>query len=586
MLCPYCQTENRDDREDCYYCQKDLSMLRLIVNKAKHHYNQGLEYAERNRPEEALKELAEAIDLDQTLVNAHLVMGTLYAQGDDFENAEQCWQRALEQDPNMQKAHDYLSKVESVKQALPAVRRFQFMAGVFGILLIVTVVTLFYISRPDPQAEAARQGLTAVQEAGSASKAAERLQTLLVDEQLPGNSRKALETLAAYLSASGKTGAPATMVHTQDGATDADEKLLELWSRSVDMALIEGEPVLALKMLEQFELVGLDGEAHAQFDRYRAQAREGFQGQLQVLGDRYFAREVEYATLKEAADLFLVMFPEGEDAEQVSELAQRAKTDHLNISFAEARVAVEAAADLTQVLAIVADYEGRDPELAAPLGKLVDERLSQTSQQLERETQQLLEAGQLDVVEDQLAKLRDVYTKAEREAPETLLSGLEAQLTEARLARAQASAERAYENKQWLEYLELTEDVERLAESDVQQRALESRRQRARENWSREQWTWYLGLDPKFADLRISTDEAAEAIDLHEQAIDWLPQDLKYARGPILFYTSASYLKLGEAERARELLEQVKREHPRSFIIASIKKFEKMFAERLPDPQP
>ena len=34
MLCPYCQTENRDDREACYYCKKDLSMLRLIVNKA------------------------------------------------------------------------------------------------------------------------------------------------------------------------------------------------------------------------------------------------------------------------------------------------------------------------------------------------------------------------------------------------------------------------------------------------------------------------------------------------------------------------------------------------------------------------
>ena len=80
MICPYCKTENRDDQESCYYCDKDLTMLRLIVNKAKHHYNLAVEHAERNRYHEAAAELRNSLDLDKNNVGTHVLLGTIYAK--------------------------------------------------------------------------------------------------------------------------------------------------------------------------------------------------------------------------------------------------------------------------------------------------------------------------------------------------------------------------------------------------------------------------------------------------------------------------------------------------------------------------
>lgn len=69
MICPFCNTENRDDQDVCYHCNKDLSMLRLIINKAKHHYNLALEHAERGRYYEAITELNNSIELDSKNVS-------------------------------------------------------------------------------------------------------------------------------------------------------------------------------------------------------------------------------------------------------------------------------------------------------------------------------------------------------------------------------------------------------------------------------------------------------------------------------------------------------------------------------------
>src|SRR6476661_8050077 len=99
MQCPFCHTENREDRERCYACDKDLSMLRLLVNKARHHYNDALEHAERNRNTEAIDELRNALDLDRRFTNAHVVLGTLYAKEGKYEEAKQCWSNALELNP-------------------------------------------------------------------------------------------------------------------------------------------------------------------------------------------------------------------------------------------------------------------------------------------------------------------------------------------------------------------------------------------------------------------------------------------------------------------------------------------------------
>ncbi|NQU45314.1 hypothetical protein HQ520_18690, partial [bacterium] len=123
MLCPFCRTMNRDERDTCYNCQKDLSMLRLIVNKAKLHFNNALELAERDRFDEAIVELNNALDLDHSHVDSQVVLGTLYAKTGDLEKAQSCWQEAPAVDPRLQKAHDYLGKAEMASSSLPILRR-------------------------------------------------------------------------------------------------------------------------------------------------------------------------------------------------------------------------------------------------------------------------------------------------------------------------------------------------------------------------------------------------------------------------------------------------------------------------------
>ena len=126
MRCPFCRTENRDERDICYNCEKDLSMLRLIVNKAKAHFNTALEYAERDRNEEAIAELHNALDLDHSHVNSHVVLGTLYAKLGQMDKAKACWLEALTIDPRFEKAHQYLGKLDLGRKSLPVVRRQRF----------------------------------------------------------------------------------------------------------------------------------------------------------------------------------------------------------------------------------------------------------------------------------------------------------------------------------------------------------------------------------------------------------------------------------------------------------------------------
>lgn len=119
MKCPFCGTENREDRDTCYYCSKDISMLRLLVNKARHHFNHGLEHAERGRLKDAAAELVNALDLDSNFSQARVVLGTIYAKMEDMEKARETWREAICRDRNLEKAFEYLNKVDQVIEQRP-----------------------------------------------------------------------------------------------------------------------------------------------------------------------------------------------------------------------------------------------------------------------------------------------------------------------------------------------------------------------------------------------------------------------------------------------------------------------------------
>jgi len=150
MICPFCKTENRDERASCYNCNADLTALRSVVLRSRHLYNDALEHTERGRNEEAISQLRTAVELDASFVNAWVVMGTIYAKMNRFEDAKTAWRKALALDSRFEKCHDYLAKVEQVSGMLPAVRNLRKLAGALGLgcvlLAILLIVALMPVS--------------------------------------------------------------------------------------------------------------------------------------------------------------------------------------------------------------------------------------------------------------------------------------------------------------------------------------------------------------------------------------------------------------------------------------------------------
>ncbi|MCC5877541.1 MAG: tetratricopeptide repeat protein [Candidatus Sumerlaeia bacterium] len=123
MRCPNCQTINRDDRPNCYHCGKDLVMLRLIINKAKQHYNNAVEKVAQEHHYEALGELDAALELDSRLVDAHVLRGTILARMERLDEAREAWERAISLDPQIGRAYKYVGQVAEVSGGAPVVRR-------------------------------------------------------------------------------------------------------------------------------------------------------------------------------------------------------------------------------------------------------------------------------------------------------------------------------------------------------------------------------------------------------------------------------------------------------------------------------
>lgn len=189
MRCPHCQTENRDDRVACYHCGRDLSMIRLITNKAKIHFNEAVEHAREGRLYEALGELNSALELNSRLVEAHVLRGSILGRLERVEEAREALDEALRLSPQAARAHRYLLELGQVERGIPLLRRLRVVlyssAGAVGVALLILVGSLALLG--------GRAG--AGPSATSAWKALDRgefLQAAQLGEKLDADERQAL----------------------------------------------------------------------------------------------------------------------------------------------------------------------------------------------------------------------------------------------------------------------------------------------------------------------------------------------------------------------------------------------------------
>lgn len=559
MQCPFCQTENRDDREVCYHCDKDLSMLRLIVNKAKHHYNKALEFAERDHIDDAIHELQNTLELDASMVSAHVVLGTLYAKKEMFAEARKCWHRALEQNHRFKKAHLYLKKAEDAEYVFPAMRRLKVISAALLVLLIAAVVGLGFYTVPDQGTEVLAQ-------------ATEYLQ------KDPPQTRQAMQTLDKL--------ADRTLVSTRSRriAEIIQANIRTRWDQQLELAelaLEAGAPAFTFRILSHLQQERPGPQTQRRLTQLRGEARRQMFERIHRASERYYENEVAYSEFKEMAETFLEAIDRGEAREEVTKLMEKIEQDHRQEVLARASVTITEAPTAAKALMEVVELESRYPELSERLREMLRTRLQAETSELRDQLDQLIEAGQYDQAEARIHSMEMVYQSITADMPTEQLEAMRRKVQQARVLKLVEQIDRAFRDEAWMRVIELTDTLERKDLPKDERVRVEGLRKTALERMAVQMWEWFHERDPKFEDGRISTQEALKAVGWYQRVIENLPERLQYARGPILFYAASAYFKLGQVQRTVRLLDQVRRDHPKSYVMRSVRIFGEKFEEEL-----
>lgn len=301
MRCPFCQTDNREDRETCYACGKNISMLRLVVNKARHHFNTALEHAERGRHSDAMLELRNALDLDKRFSSAHVVLGTLHAKRGEFEEARKCWEAALALNPDLQRAHQYIDKLETVERALPAMVRWRRWALGAGVLAALCAALMVYLVLSAP----------AVHLLNEASSAMERK-----------DFGKALVILDEIESKSDWTGAARFAV---DGLRQSVRSSLAELVAEVRQLKYENNYPRALARISEIERNGVDFATSITLSDIRQDISHYYRQQIEVLFEEYQENRVPLTTLADRIQDYLSIYPDVPERAEITGFLEKAR---------------------------------------------------------------------------------------------------------------------------------------------------------------------------------------------------------------------------------------------------------------------
>ncbi len=286
MECPFCHTENREDRETCYVCNGDLGMLRVVANKARHHYNIALEHAERGRTEEAIDELHNALDLNAKLVPAYNLLGTLLARQGNIEEAREVWENALRVDQNTAKTYDYLNRLESTRETLPMVERLQQVCLALAVIVCVLVAVLFYMGQPDPAQE------------------------LVKDAQTAYDSKQYGETLDLLNQATTKKNHSEIVQIAADSLRRAITMSIDTSLKQIREYTTRNEYNNAIAAISDLEKNSPDQATSKVLEIMRNEVHDQFRNSIASLQQDYETGKVQYSVLTKRITDFLELYPE------------------------------------------------------------------------------------------------------------------------------------------------------------------------------------------------------------------------------------------------------------------------------------
>ena len=157
--CPICDAELTAGADGCPNCNTNSQLFAQSAEAAFDFYNDGLDLARAGDRAGAIAKMQGAVASDPNLVDAHIVLGKLIAQGgttSDLEQALMCWGRARAANPTEEQSRklDHCTRaaqtiLREAVQPNSAKRRRTFLSIVSGGLTLAAVSgVLVYVFRP------------------------------------------------------------------------------------------------------------------------------------------------------------------------------------------------------------------------------------------------------------------------------------------------------------------------------------------------------------------------------------------------------------------------------------------------------
>ncbi|MBN1867982.1 tetratricopeptide repeat protein [Candidatus Sumerlaeota bacterium] len=603
MICPFCRTVNRDENGTCYKCEKDLSMLRLIVNKAKSHFNTALEFAERDRNEEAIAELHNAIDLDHTHVNSHVVLGTLYAKIGQLDRAEECWREALAVDPRFQKAHEYLEKLGRGRKSLPIVRRQRLLMTVMLVLLVSLAAWFIVLSSPKPSQlrltdawvryhENDYAGALDVLQAFSATPAesfvgdqAQLLRDLIhkhmafllgsartyLDQNKIAEARLQVQTLKdlsppqTIREAAGRlmdeidrTGQELLLVSARDAFGRRD---LEAAHAMVADLLAQSPPVqieeIAREMEEQILLAShaavsaalellsqgnaSEDTVREQIETCRAVSADPDADEFLIQSQKAFALIVRTRKIDEAINLF-----------------KEGKIDQIGL--------------LERMVALGKEYPDYE-KLENTIAQFYTPLRDKLAQSLESD----IETGRLESADSTLGTLEHLYALVEPDRAQVVLSPFRKRIEERRAGSLIERVKTAYASGDFEKTAQLARDAAEIDEIDDTTRAvMKTMLERSNARLAEERWEWMAQIERsgRYTGNRISLSEAQKTIEYYPLVEKHVSRKVyPHADETLLFYLAMSYRKVGQTDEAAKTFSLLEERFPESRFLEWVKRY-------------
>ncbi len=148
IQCPACGTLNPLEKSVCQDCGEDLSTVKSVIDAANRHYNQALALAQSGRLDEAAGQLEAAIAMSSHNLNYYLLLGTVHAQNQRWDEAIETWERCLSLNPDTEKAYRNIEKAQQMQEEENAERRDRpfFLTAIFAVIVAVFLLgtTGFY----------------------------------------------------------------------------------------------------------------------------------------------------------------------------------------------------------------------------------------------------------------------------------------------------------------------------------------------------------------------------------------------------------------------------------------------------------